>query len=158
LFRARARRYAPSAAGSLGDPESIDVLGTTGGVERITLDLTGGVFGPGFTVEGNVPEIEIAMALGSGADRVVVIGTNRNDSIAMGLNGLSLNAGGGVDVTFSVLPAALEIQGLDGVDFLTGRDGFGARLACAGSLTLRAGNLGDVADPAPVAVETHLPR
>jgi len=123
--------------------DSIDVVGTAGGLERITFDLTGGVFGPGFTAEGNVPEIEIAVALGSAADQVVVIGTNGNDTIAAGLNGLSLNADGDVDVTFSVQPAALEIQGLDGVNFLTGRGGFGAGLAYAGSLTLRAGNLGD---------------
>jgi Ca2+-binding RTX toxin-like protein len=83
------------------------------------------------------------VALGSGADQVVVVGTSGNDTIAAGLNGVSLNADGDVDVTFSVLPAALEIQGLDGVNFLTGRGGFGAGLAYAGSLTLRAGNLGD---------------
>lgn len=130
-------------AATTANTDSIEVVGTTGGVERITFDLTDGVFGPGFTAESNVPEIEIAVALGSAADQVIVIGTNANDTIAAGLNGLSLNADGDVDVTFSVLPTALEIQGLDGVNFLTGRGGFGAGLAYAGSLTLRAGNLGD---------------
>ena len=61
----------------------------------------------------------------------------------MGANGLSLNSDGDVDVTFSPLPAAVEIRGGAGVNALTGRGGWGAGLSYAGDITLIAGDSGD---------------
>ena len=51
--------------------------------------------------EGNVPEIEIATALGDVTDRVLVYGTSGNDVMAAGQNGFAANTDGDVDVTFS---------------------------------------------------------
>jgi Ca2+-binding RTX toxin-like protein len=62
-----------------------------------------------------------------------------------GLNGVSLNSDGDVDVTFSLLPGSIELVsgGGGGVNFLTGRGGLGAGFAYAGILTLVGGDLGD---------------
>lgn len=51
----------------------------------------------------------MAHSLGSAADRVVVIGSEGNDTLAAG--GLSLNSDGDVDVTFATIPAQMELQG-----------------------------------------------
>ncbi len=130
-------------AATTTNTDSIQLTGTVGTTEKITLDLTGGVLGPGATSETNVPEIEIAAALGDAADQVVVIGTSGNDTLVMGANGLSLNGDGDLDVTFAPLPAHVEIRGEGGVNFLTGRGGFGAGLAFSGTMRIVGGDLGD---------------
>jgi Ca2+-binding RTX toxin-like protein len=63
--------------------------------------------------------------------------------MATGLNGVSLNGDGDVDVTFDVLPGRIELRGEGGSNFLTGRGGNGAGLAYAGVLTLVGGPLAD---------------
>jgi Ca2+-binding RTX toxin-like protein len=123
--------------------DSITVLGAAGTAETLTVDLSTGVLGPGATGEGNTPEIELAVNTGGVGDRLVVVGTAGNDTFAAGLNGVSLNSDGDVDVTFAALPGGIELQARGGVNFLTGRGGFGAGLAYAGILTLIGGDLGD---------------
>jgi Ca2+-binding RTX toxin-like protein len=71
------------------------------------------------------------------------LGTDGNDAFAAGLNGVSVNSDGDVDVTFAPLPGRIEFQGRGGVNFLTGRGGAGAGLAYAGVVTLVGGDLGD---------------
>ena len=82
-------------------------------------------------------------SLGDAADELIVIGTAGNDTFAAGLSGVSLNSDGDVDVTFNTLPGEIDFLGGGGVNFLTGRGGFGAGLAYAGVLTLIGGDLGD---------------
>jgi Ca2+-binding RTX toxin-like protein len=130
-------------AATTANTDTIQLNGTVGTTEKITLDLSGGPLGPGATSESNVPEIEIAAALGDAADQIVVIGTAGNDTLVMGANGLSLNGDGDLDVTFAPLPAHVEIRGEGGVNFLTGRGGFGAGLAYAGTMRIAGGELGD---------------
>jgi len=135
----------PAACGAAttANTDSVAVSGGAGTMEKLTLDLSSSPLGPGATAESNIPEIELALSLGDAADRLLVLGGAGNDTIAMGANGLGLNADGDVDVTFAPLPAQMEIRGQGGVNFLTGRGGNGAGLAYAGSLTLVAGDLGD---------------
>ena len=123
--------------------DSITILGATGTAETLTVDLSTGVLGPGATGEGNTPEIELAVNTGGVGDRLVVVGTAGNDTFAAGLNGVSLNSDGDVDVTFAALPDGIEFRSGGGVNFLTGRGGFGAGLAYAGVLTLIGGDNGD---------------
>ena len=123
--------------------EAISIAGAANATERLVVDQSAGVLGPGATAEGNTPEIELAIALGDTADEVVFVGTDANDTMAAGLNGVSLNGDGDVDVTFASLPGRIELQGRGGVNFLTGRGGFGAGLAYAGVLALVGGDLGD---------------
>lgn len=85
-----------------------------------------GELAPGATGESNIPEIELALALGDGADEAVFVGTDGDDTMAAGLNGVSLNGDGDGDVTFDVLPGRIELQGEGGSNFLTGRGGNGA--------------------------------
>ena len=137
---------APVACGAATtiNTDTVTVSGAAGTVERLTLDESSGVLGPGATGETNTPEIELAVALGGdAADEFVVVGTDANETMAAGLNGVSLNADGDVDVTFASLPGRIELQGRGGVNFLTGRGGNGAGLAYAGILTLIGGDLGD---------------
>ena len=135
----------PSACGAAtgANTDSISIAGTPGTTETLTIDGSSAFLGPGFSSESNFPEIETAVALGDAADALIVVGTGDNDSIAMGANGLSLNSDGDVDVTFSPLPAAVEIRGGGGVNALTGRGGWGAGLAYAGDITLIGGDAGD---------------
>lgn len=134
---------APCAGATTANTDSIAISGAAGTTESLTIDQTEGFLGPGFTSESNFPEIETSVALGDIDDEVDVVGTAGNDAIAMGANGLSLNSDGDLDVTFSPLPARIEIRGGGGVNFLTGRGGWGAGLAYAGVVTLLAGDLGD---------------
>ena len=129
--------------GTTINTDSITVLGAVGTAETLTVDLSTGVLGPGATGEGNTPEIELAVNTGGTGDRAVFVGTSGNDTFAAGLNGVSLNSDGDVDVTFAALPVGIEFQAAGGVNFLTGRGGFGAGLAYAGILTLIGGDVGD---------------
>jgi Ca2+-binding RTX toxin-like protein len=130
----------PCGAATTANTDSIAVSGAPGTTEALVIDQTAGFLGPGFTAESNLPEIETTVSLGDAADQVVVIGTPGSDSIAMGASGLSLNSDGDVDVTFAPLPAAIEIRGLGGTNFLTGRGGWGAGLAYNGDITLLGGD------------------
>ncbi len=123
--------------------DTITVTGAAGIDETLTVDESAGVLGPGATAESNTPEIELVVNLGNAGDETIFVGTDGNDTFAAGLNGVSLNNDGDVDVTFDTLPGEIDFQGQDGVNFLTGRGGFGAGLAYAGILTLIGGDLGD---------------
>jgi Ca2+-binding RTX toxin-like protein len=136
---------APAACGAAtaANTNTVQVAGAAGSVESLTLDQSEHAFGPGFSAESNLPEIEVATALGDTNDEVVVTGTTGGDSIAVGQNGLSLNNDGDVDVTFAPLPGHVEVRGLGGADALTGRGGWGAGLAFGGDVDLIGGGLAD---------------
>jgi Ca2+-binding RTX toxin-like protein len=126
--------------------DSIKVVGHAGSVETLTIDQSGGAFAPGATVEtgtGAVSEIELALHLGDATDSVDVHGTSGDDTLAMGIKGVALNGDADVDVTFDVLPSAITLRGLGGVNSLGGRGGFGTGTVYLGSLTAHAGDLGD---------------
>jgi Ca2+-binding RTX toxin-like protein len=135
----------PAACGAAttANTDSISIAGAAGTTESLTIDESAGFLGPGFSSETNFPEIETAVTLGDAGDVVAVIGTSGSDSIAIGANGLSLNADGDVDVTFSPLPSTIEISGGPGASFLTGRGGWGAGLAFNGDATLIGGDVAD---------------
>ena len=130
-------------AATTANTDTIDIVGAAGSLEHVTIDQTGGAFAPGATGESNTPEIEIALNLGDATDTVTILGTTGNDSIAIGQNGVALNADGDVDVTFAVLPAALEVRGEGGTNAITGQGGAGAGSRFLGMLALYAGDLGD---------------
>jgi Ca2+-binding RTX toxin-like protein len=124
--------------------DTIVVGGPSGSTERLVVDQTGDDLAPGARAETTgIAEIEIALDLGDTADQVVVIGGAGNDTLAAGANGLSMNSDGDLDVTFALFPETIELRGGGGVNFLSGRGGFGAGLAYPGRLVLVAGDLGD---------------
>jgi Ca2+-binding RTX toxin-like protein len=131
---------------TVANVDAIKVVGSAGTIETLTVDQSGGAFAPGAAVEtgtGAVSEIELALHLGDAGDLVSINGTAGNDTLAMGIKGAALNGDADVDVTFDVLPAAITIRGLGGVNSIGARGGFGTGTVYAGALTAYAGDLGD---------------
>ncbi len=131
-------------AATTSNTDSILVTGAAGSVESITIDLAGGLFAPGATVETGTSEIEISLLLGDETDLVKVRGTSGADTISVGTNGVALTTDTDVDVTWSPRPAVVEILGLAGPNTLSGRGGSGAGDDFPSKLILRAGDSGDI--------------
>ena len=135
----------PCGAATTTTTDLITVVAHAGSSERLVLDQRTGVFGPGATGEGNVPEIEIEASLEE-TDALVLYLTEGADRIAPGQNGIGLTPDGDVDVTFpdgSGTPPPprfpLEIHALGGGDYVNGRGEFGAGLAYLGPLAIDGG-------------------
>lgn len=123
--------------------DSILVNGSVGSDERLVLDHRGGVFGPGFTPESNIPEIEIHADMGDATDTIAVYATEGNDYMAAGQNGLALNTDGDVDVTFTPNPLKLEFHMLGGDDYFNGRGEGGAGRNYLGPIFIDGGEGND---------------
>ena len=145
--------FVPTACGAATttNTDSIAISGAAGSAERIVLDESGGVFGPGFTGESNIREIEISLDLGDLSDSAVVIGTAGADLLAPGQNGLlpgqnsiALNTDGDLDVTVSPATIPLEFYGLGGNDTINGRGQNGSGLHYLGPLRIDGGEGDDV--------------
>ena len=134
--------FVPAACGDATtvNTNSIAVSGEVGSTERLVLDLSGGVLGPGATGETNIPEIEISVSLGDLSDSTVVIGTDVADSFAPGQHGIALNPDGDVDVTLSPSTMPLEFYGMGGDDVINGRGQWGAGLHYLGPLHIEGGD------------------
>jgi hypothetical protein len=57
-------------AATTTNTDSITVTGAGGSDETVTIDQSGGAFGPGATAETGSPEIEMSVNLGDATDRV----------------------------------------------------------------------------------------
>ena len=130
---------APCGGATAANTDSISIVGTVGTTERLTLDQRTGLFGPGATAEFNIPEIEIATALGDAADTVAFFLTSGDDFVAAGQNGFALNSDGDVDVTFSPSAHRLEVHALEGADYVNGRGEGGAGLRFLGPMLIDGG-------------------
>ncbi len=131
-------------AATTENTDTITVGGAAGSVETLVVDQSGGAFAPGATAETTgTSEIEISVLLGDASDLVVVHGTSGADSISIGLAGIALNADGDGDITFSTLPARIEVFGHEGPNTINGRGGTGAGATYTGTLVLHAGDSGD---------------
>jgi Ca2+-binding RTX toxin-like protein len=119
---------------TLANVESIKVNGTVGTVERLTVDQSTGAFVGGAAEGTGVAEVEIVVALGDASDLVAVTGTPGDDTLAVGVKGVAVNSDSDVDVEISPLPAWVGISGDGGVDYLSGRGGFGAGSVFTGTL------------------------
>lgn len=130
-------------AATTTNTDTIRVTGASGSAETLTIDQSGGALAPGATTEVGTSEIELITALGDVSDRIVVLGTSGDDTINVGVGGISLNADGDVDVTWSPTPSAVEVRGLGGTNTLRALGGVGTGSAFLGTVTLRAGDQGD---------------
>jgi Ca2+-binding RTX toxin-like protein len=135
----------PAACGAAttANTDTIVVNGIAGSTETLVVDQSGGAFAPGASAEAGASEIEISTVLGDAGDVVIVHGTPAPDAISVGLAGVALNADGDADLTFSPLPARIEVFGHDGPNTINGRGGSGAGAAYTGTLALHAGDSGD---------------
>lgn len=118
----------PVACGdaTTSNTDSIAVHGETGSNERLFIDRSGGVFGPGATSEFNpyrstISEVEIDVVLGDATDTVVFHGTEGDDFLAAGQKGVPLNGDDDADVFVSAAAPRLEVH------FFGGNDGFSGR-------------------------------
>jgi len=124
------------------------------GDQVVTLHWLGNGFKPGATDEpGNSDEIEIAVSLGGGTDRLFIGAGAGADKIVVGKssgpfsNGaVNLNAGEtrgvDVDITLIVGTESIGINGSGGSDTISGNGGAGTGDAYGLPLTL-SGNVGD---------------
>ncbi|HEU4450253.1 MAG TPA: calcium-binding protein [Gaiellaceae bacterium] len=129
----------PCGGATTTNTDSISIVGNAGTVERLTLDQRPGLFGPGATAEFNIPEIEIATALGDQTDTVAFYLTEGDDFVAAGQFGFALNTDGDVDVTFSPSLLRLEVYALGGHDYVNGRGEGGAGLRFLGPMVIDGG-------------------
>jgi Ca2+-binding RTX toxin-like protein len=133
----------PCGAATTANTDTITVSGSAGSVERLVVDQSAGALAPGATAESlGISEIELALNLGDATDEVVLQGTTAADMLSVGTKGVALNNDADLDVTFGVLPSAIELTGGDGADVLTAGGGFGAAQVFLGRVTLR-GDGGD---------------
>jgi Ca2+-binding RTX toxin-like protein len=131
------------------------VVGVPSSSETLVVDQATGTFTPGTEIESGASEIEIAVNLGDASDSVELVGTAGDDSIAVGQNGVALNADGDADITFSPLPSRIDIHGLGGVDTLSGRGGQGTGGLFAGRVVLFGGDAADTLRGGLGADELH---
>jgi Ca2+-binding RTX toxin-like protein len=139
--------------------DSISIEGAPLTGETLIIDQRGGFFGPGAAPETNTPEIEITTVLGDAHDRVVIYGTEGDDFMAAGQNGVATSTDGDVDITFSPNSFNLEFHMLGGADVVDARGTGGAGLQFTGPILimggegddplLRGSNTSDVIDGGP---------
>ena len=94
---------APCGGATVDNVDGIYVKDVSGARTVVELDATAGSFAPGYTLEGASSEIETYVDLGAGDDRLRVRGEAYGAGIAVGSQGINLNAGtdafgGDVDV------------------------------------------------------------
>jgi Ca2+-binding RTX toxin-like protein len=136
---------APCGAATTVNTDAIRVVGAGGSTERLIIDQFDGLLGPGAASEATGrSEIEVSVELGDASDEVVVRGSPDEEPLAVGSKGVSFNADSDVDITFSSLPASIELVAAGGMPHvLRARGGFGSGQVFPGAVTLRAGDLGD---------------
>jgi len=125
---------APCGAATTSTTDTIVVNGSTG-AEGVTIDLSGGPFAPGASVEGTgSPEIEFMIDLSTGTqDRLTITGGPGNDSIVVGTLGANLNGDDDSDVTLTGVELG-TVNASDGADTVSG--GGNASTGGASSLLL----------------------
>lgn len=130
-----------AATVSTTDTVTVTTLGVPA---SITLDLGGGGFVPGSTVETDGDsEIEFTVNVSSGSPILRVAGTTGGDNVVLGTDGLNLNAAeasGDVDVAIVGSPA-MVLEGGDGADVLS--VGGGAGTGAPGRVGTLLGQAGD---------------
>ena len=136
----------PCGGATATNTDTVVVTGTAGTAERLTIDQSEALFGPGAEVESNIREIEVVANLGDVGDRLVVTGTSGDDKLAAGVYGVAFDGDSDVDVTFapSPAPSTVELVGGGGKNTLSARGGTGTGAVFTGSVVLRAGALGDM--------------
>ncbi len=108
------------ATATTANTDTIVVNGTTG-AENVTIDLSGGQFAPGVSVEGSgLSEIEFVVDLSTGVlDRVTFTGSAGDDSIVLGTSGANLDGDDDVDVTLTGVELGTA-SGSGGADLISG--------------------------------------
>jgi hypothetical protein len=120
---------APCGGATVDNVDGIYIKDVSGARTTVELDATAGSFAPGYTVEGPSSHIETYVDLGAGFDGLVVRGEAYGAGIAVGAQGINLNAGtdafgGDIDVKLADVDD-LSIVGGPADDRTTGQGGAG---------------------------------
>ena len=120
----------PSCGGF--DTSTVTTIQVNGadGDESVTIDQAGSVPFP------HQNTISIGLALGGGADSLVIVGQATADAIGLGTNGISLDAGGTPDVTGVDTAESVTVRAGGGDDVVSGKEGAGLGDAFATTLTI----------------------
>jgi Ca2+-binding RTX toxin-like protein len=123
------------AGASVTTIDNITVNGGAGG-ESLTLDLGNGGF-----VDASGDEVDIALALGGGADTLTITGTASADNIRFGSdNSVNLTGDADADLTGADTAETITVNAGDGDDTVSGAGGLGTgNSAFPGALTLNGG-------------------
>jgi len=105
----------PCDAGATTTTVELIVVSGSAGADQFDLDLRGGSFAPGATVESGASEIEMTIDLEGGADVLGLIGTQGADSFSFGQGGANLNGDDDFDVAIVGL-GDLYVYGGSGAD------------------------------------------
>jgi Ca2+-binding RTX toxin-like protein len=115
-----------------------DSIAVNGGAtdEDLILDLGNGGF-----VDATGDEVDIALALGGGADRLTITGTASADSVRFGSdNSVNLTGDADADLTGADTAETITVNAGDGDDTVSGAGGLGTgSSAFPGALTLNGG-------------------
>jgi len=115
-----------------------DSIAVNGGAtdEDLILDLGNGGF-----VDGTGDEVDIALALGGGADTLTITGTALADSVRFGSdNSVNLTGDADADLTGADTAETITVNAGDGDDTVSGAGGLGTGVsAFPGALTLNGG-------------------
>jgi Ca2+-binding RTX toxin-like protein len=125
----------PCSSATVTNTDSITVNGGAGG-ESLTLDLGNGGF-----VDAFGDEVDIALALGGGADTLTITGTASADNVRFGSdNSVNLTGDADADLTGADTAESITVNAGDGDDTVSGAGGLGTgSSAFAGALTLNGG-------------------
>jgi Ca2+-binding RTX toxin-like protein len=123
------------AGASVTTIDNITVNGGAGG-ESLTLDLGNGGF-----VDASGDEVDIALALGGGADTLTITGTALADNVRFGSdNSVNLTADADADLTGADTAETITVNAGDGDDTVSGAGGLGTgSSAFPGTLMLNGG-------------------
>ena len=138
----------PSCGGAtVNNVDLVEVEGD-GGAQSLTIDLGGGQFAPGVTVEPTgVSEIEFQADFGA-QDSLTVLGVAGVDTIRAGSLGIDLNGDQDPDVTDAGGPGAiggtLTVNGLGGADTLSAAGALGTGTAYPAAVSLDGGDQSDI--------------
>jgi Ca2+-binding RTX toxin-like protein len=150
--------------GPLNDPSAMDTIvigGEPSAFGQVIINVSGGVFGPGFTDEPNSDSDEIEWQIHGGTTSVTVFGSDGNDELVAGshsqvvgqviqtlsdinLNGFQDGAKPDRDVAIFDQPALIAFFGAAGNDVLSGQGTFAGILGGPAFLPMRfSDGLGD---------------
>ena len=114
-------------AATVTNTDTVNVVLQPG--SQFAVDLSGGVLGPGSSLEGTTAEIEVAVTqagTATGAELLVVRGAATGETFGVGAAGVAVNNDTDVDITYPALTTQLLLDAGAGVDTVSADNTLGA--------------------------------
>jgi Ca2+-binding RTX toxin-like protein len=132
------------AACGAADVNNTAQIKVTGGAGRqnVYIDFSGGAFAPGFGADAGVAEIEFAVDLKIGTDKLELDGSSNPDNYRIGTDGINFNGDSDLDITMPNVEF-LYVFGNAGSDTLRADGGLGTGGVYPNKVYLFGGDGGD---------------